>query len=900
MFRETWSRLRGLFGKPRNEAELTDEFGEHLAQAEDEYVRRGMSRREARYAARRDFGGIEQMKEVYRERRGLPVIESFMQDVRFGARMLRKNPGFTAVAVLTLVLGIGATVSIFSVVNALLLRPLPFADSDRLVILRESIPKVIQGQFPVSALDIPDFQVLNRSLESMGVLSFKPMDLSGNGFAEGVDAARASAALFRILGVEPMLGRTFTDDEDKVGNNVAILGYALWQTRFGGDSEIVGKKILLDREPYSVIGVMPASFEFPSKGLPYTRPAQLWVPIAFSSAELDPSDRGDNFNFGVLAKLKPRISVAAANADIMLAAEQVQEQFYPVEFRDRSKVALEASVTPLADLIVGGTKRMLFLLLGAVGLLLLIACANVANLVLSHGAARQKEIALRVALGAGRLRLVRQLLIESTLLGLAGGALGLFAAYASLKGLVAIAAAVLPRAREVSLDVTVLFFTLGISILSGILFGIVPALAAAKTDLNETLKENGRSDAGSRGHRRIRDAFVVAQMALALLLVIGSGLLIRSFVRARETSPGFSTENTIGLLIGLPNSQYNKAQREYAFFGRLLAETASIPGVITVGFSSDPPMNSNWTHTFVAEGHEAEQNKSAPYDYHTLVEGDYFQTMGIPLLHGRFFSGEESLGKDNVVIISEGMGRRYWPGEDPVGRRLKWPGPTEQDPWLTIVGVVGDVKQGALDDPTEPHTYEPFRQVCDDDHVGPLCRTRTVLIRSSNPPNVLVKTIRNAVQQIDPQQPIGKVFVLEQLVAASLAPRRFNTWLLTVFGCGALLLAAIGVYGVISRGVAQQTRELGVRIALGAQPGDVLRLVLWRGLKLVAVGLGIGLAASLAATRLMASLLYEVTATDPLTFAAVGALLVAVALLACWIPARRATRVDPMTALRHD
>jgi predicted permease len=674
------ARTSKLFHVKQSERELSDEFGTHLEMAVEENLRRGMSEEEARYAARRDFGGVEQFKEIYRESRGLPMLETFLQDLRFGARMLRKNPGFTAVAILTLALGIGATVSIFSVVNALLLRPLPFPDSDRLVILEESIPKVVQGKFPVSALDIPDFRHLNHSLESLAAFSFKPMDLSGNGFAEGVDAARASAALFRILGVEPVLGRTFTDDEDKIGNNVAILGYAMWQTRYGGDPEIVGKKILLDREPYSVIGVMPAGFEFPLKGLPYSRPAQLWVPIAFSSTELDPSDRGDNFNFGVLAKVKPRISTAAANADVMMAADQIQEQFYPVEFRDRLKVALEASVTPLADLIVGKTKRMLFLLLGAVGLLLLIACANVANLVLSRGAARQKEIAVRVALGAGRLRLVRQLLMESGLLGLAGGALGLFAAYAGLKGLVALATAVLPRAKEVSLDTTVLFLTLGDSILAGLLFGIVPAFAATKTDLNETLKESGRGDAGSRGHRRIRDAFVVAQMALAVLLVIGSGLLIRSFVRARETNPGFTTENTIGLMVALPSSQYKKAQQEYAFFGRLLADTRAVPGVTSVGFSSDPPMNSNWKHTFVAEGHEADQNKSAPYDFHSLVDGDYFRTLGIPLVRGRFFNEEESLGKNNVVIISDGMARRYWRGEDPVGRHLKWPDPTGQDP----------------------------------------------------------------------------------------------------------------------------------------------------------------------------------------------------------------------------
>ncbi len=898
--REFGTRLQGLFRKAPFDAALSDEVREHLALAEQEHVRRGMSQDEARHAAKRDFGGVEQIKEIYRERRGLPMLETFLQDLRFGARMLRKNPGFTAVAVLTLALGIGATTSIFSVVNTLLLRPLPFPNSNRIVMLQESMPKILPGKFSVPAMDVADFRRMSHSFEDLGAFTTNQMDLSGTGAAERVEATRMSAAVFHVLGTSPLLGRTFTEDEDKIGNNFAILGNALWQTKFGADHDIVGKKILLDRQPYTVIGVMPGGFEFPLNGLAFFPPAQLWVPIGLNPFEMSPKNRGDNFNFGVLAKLKSGTTPDAASSDVNVAAEQIQEEFYPPEAHDRSKFDLGASVTPLAELIVGPTRPLLMLLLGAVGLLLVIACTNVANLMLARGTQRQKEIAVRVAMGAGRGRLVRQLLVESGLLGLIGGAIGLFVAFAGVRGLVVLAVKTLPRAREVSLDRTVLLFTLGISLISGILFGIAPALAAMKTNLNETLKENSRSESSSRGHRRIRDVFVIAQMALALLLVVGSGLLIRSFVRARETDPGFRPENTIAFSISLSGSQYEQMSRTMTFFEQLSAKTRALPGVASVGESTDLPLNSVWFHTTTMEGHEAAQANGVPTTSHTLVNGDYFQTLGVPLVRGRFFNDAEMNGKENVVIISDGMAKRYWPGEDPIGHRLKWGAAGSKNRWLTIVGIVGDVKQGALDAATKPHTYEPFLHLCQGPYAFPLCTSRNILVRSTVPPAGLMPTVRNIVQQMDPDQPIGRVNLLEDVVSASLAPRRFNTWLLAVFGGAALLLAAIGVYGVISYSVAQQTRELGVRLALGAQPGNILGLVLRRGLTLAAIGLVVGIGASLAATRLMASLLYDVSATDPLTFATVGALLVVVALAACWIPARRAMRVDPVIALRCD
>jgi putative ABC transport system permease protein len=896
--RESLTRIRELFRNRQRDADLDDELAAHLDLLAEENIRRGMAPDEARYAARREFGGVEQIKETYRDRRGLPMLETFLQDLRFGARMLRKNPGFTAVAVLTLALGIGATTSIFSVVNTLLLRPLPFPDPTRLVILQEAIPKIVPGKLSVSAPDVPDFRRLNHVFEDLGAFSSNSMDLSGTGAPERVAATRTSAAVFHILGAVPLLGRTFTEDEDRMGNNVAILSYALWQTHYGADRDIAGKTIILDREPYTIIGVMPKQFEFPTEGLLFFTPAQVWVPIGFNPFEL--GNRGDLFDFGVLAKLKAGTTLATANSDVMVITSQIQKQFYPPEAQDTSKIVLEASVTPLSDLIAGPTRPLLMLLLGAVGLLLLIACVNVANLTLARGTERQKEIAVRIALGAGRRRLVRQLLVESTLLGLIGDILGLFAAYAGVKALVALADQILPRAHEVSLDRTVLLFTLVLSIASGVLFGIVPALSATKADLNKSLKEAGRSKSDARGHQRIRDSFVVAQIALALLLVTGSGLLIRSFIRARQTDPGFRPKNTMAMSISLPGSRYEHMSDAQAFFDRLTARLRILPGVASVGVSTDLPMNSTWTHLFTAEGHEAEQRNGVPADNHSLVDGDYFQTLGIPLVRGRFFTDNELAGQGDVVIISDGMAKRYWPGDNPIGRRLKWGVAAAKNPWLTIVGVVGDVKQGPLDVATKPHTYEPFQHLCRGPHTFPLCTSRIVLVHSLSAASGLLPSVRNIVQQIDSQQPIGRVYIMDQIVSGSLAPRRFNTWLLAAFGFAALLLAAIGVYGVISYSVAQCTQEMGVRLALGAQPGNILGMVLGQGLGLAAIGLVIGISAAFALTRLMDSLLYNVKATDPLTFASVGALLILVALVACWIPARRAMRIDPADALRYE
>ncbi len=769
--REIAARIRGVFAKQHRDADLDDEMAAHIDLLAQENIRRGMTPKEARYAARREFGGVEQIKETYRDRRGLPMLETFLQDLCYGARMMRKNPGFTALAVLTLALGIGATSAIFSVVNTLLLSPLPFADSDRIVLVQESIPKLVSGSMPVSAPDVADIRRLNHVFEDVGAYSSPSVDLSGNGLPALVIGTRASASIFRILGAKPLIGRTFTDDEDATGHNVAILEFGLWQSRYGGDSSILGRTILLDRQPFTVIGVMPADFQFPTQGMPNSRPSRLWAPISFTRSEL--ALRGDNFNFGVLAKLKRGVGIAAANADVALVAHQISAQYYPAAFNGTA--TLTASVTQLRDIVVGPAKTLLYLLLGAVGLLLLIACANVANLLLARGAERQKEIAVRIAMGAGRSRLVRQLLVESALLGIWGGGIGIAAAYAFLKTLLFFAGQTLPRTSEVTIDARVLLFAFGTSVLCSLIFGMVPALVATNTSLSETLKEGGRNSSSTSGHRRIRSAFVVLQMALALLLVTGSGLLIRSFVRARETDPGFQSENVIATAISLPRARYSHASDVQTFYGTLADQARALPGVISVGFSSDLPLNSTWTHLFIAEGHQAENETRGNPNAHTLVDENYFTVLGIPLVRGRFFNEDEVRGKSHVVIISDGMARRFWPDEDPVGKRLKWGGSGSDNIWLTIVGVVGNVKQGPLDEATSPHTYEPFEQLCQGTS---RCGGRDLLMRSVIPPTKLIAAVRGIAQHLDSDQPVGNVIPMTDIISKSLGPRRFNTFLL--------------------------------------------------------------------------------------------------------------------------
>ena len=891
------ARLRGLFGGQSREAELGEEVRAHLEMAAQEHMRRGMSAEDARYAAWREFGGVEQVKETYRERRGLPMIETFLQDLRFGVRMLRKNPGFTAIAVLTLALGIGATTAIFSVVDAVLLQPLLYKDPSALVLIQERIAKVAPFPFEVSAPDIFVMQRENRVFEDVAGFLGMRVNLAGVVQPERVQTARIAADLLPLLGATPLLGRTFTSEEDRSATPVALLSYALWQRNFGGNPDVLGRGITLDGQSYTVIGVMPRTFEFPPRGMPHNEPADLWIPISFSKKEL--ADVRDNFDYSVLARLKPGVSIEQARADMVLVAEAIQKTWGPEALIGGFKI--ETAEPPFREVVVSKVRALLFLLLGAVGLLLLIACANVANLLLARAARRQKEITIRAALGAGRGRITRQLATESALLGLLGGGVGVLLSVWGTHLLSAAAPANIPQVQGIHLNPAVLAFSAALSLLTGLIFGLAPALSATRADVMETLKEGGRGESAGRHGAKIRNFFVVAEVAIAFVLVIGAGLLIRSFIRVVNTDSGARVENVLTAVIALPSAQYSDSNRVTGFFQHFFGQMKNTPGVESIGASSDLPTEANWNHIFSVEEHPTPSSTALPLSSHTLVLGDYFETLGIPLVRGRFFTADEEQGKDQVLMVSSEMAKHYWPGEDPIGKRIKW-GPAEgNNPWLTIVGVVGDVKQGDLDKPTEAHTYAPYRQDCSGSLGGTsLCQAMSIMARAAIPSTTLAAELRSAVQKLDAAQPLTRVRTLKEVVESSAKPHQFNAFLLAIFSGAALFLAAIGLYGVLAYVVAQQTHDIGIRMALGAQEGDVLRLVLRQGLKLCTLGIAIGLIGALSLTGLIRSLLYGVSGTDPLTYTAAAVLLSLVALTACYIPGRRAMRVDPMVALRHE
>jgi predicted permease len=820
------------------------------------------------------------------------------QDVRHGLRLLAGRPGFTMVAVLTLGLGIGAATAIFSLASAVMLRPLPFRDPGRLVALETTSPLFSKDSaFPLSAPDVLDFRRQSQVFEELGAYENRSYDLSGGGVPQRVRGARISASTFSVLGTAPLLGRTFTELEDRPGHALAVLSHGLWQRRFGGDRRVLGKTVTLDRLPYAVVGVMPAGFSFPLTGIDFAQPAEIWVPMAFTPEQL--AARGDNFNYSVVARLKPGVSLARANADAALVAHRV-EQTYPLPPSVREQMHLGAVVTPLQERVARRVRPLLLLLLGAVGFLLLIACANVANLLLARVAERQRELAVRVALGAGRLRVFRQLLLESGLLAAGGGALGLLAAFAGLRLLVAQAPEGLLPAQEIGVDVRALGFALAAAAVSALLFGTLPALAAVRTDPQATLKAGGRGASVGRREKLLRGGFGVSQVALALVLVTGAGLLVRSLIRAREADPGFRPEKVLTFALSLPAAQYPELSQVAGFYERLFGRLGATPGVLAAGAGSDLPTQSGWTHLYIAEGKAEPRGAAQPLDAHTLVLGNYLDSLGIRLLRGRFFNRDEMAGRSHAVLISASIARRYWPGENPVGKRLAWgtaPGPDTT--WLEVVGVVADVKHGALDVASRDHTFEPYRQVCAG-RANSLCGSLQVVLRTRVEPASLAPAVRREVAALDSLLPVAGLRTMAGVVDESIAPRRFNTFLLAVFAGAALLLASLGVYGVLAYDVTRQTRDIGVRMALGARRPDVLRLVLGHGMGLTLWGTALGFGGALALTRLMASLLYGVAATDPVTFIGVALLLAAVALAACCIPALRATRVEPTTALRQE
>jgi putative ABC transport system permease protein len=800
-------------------------------------------------------------------------MNALWQDLRYGARMLIKRPGFTLIAVLTLALGIGANAAIFSVVNAVLLRPLPYPEPERLVWLLGNFRRD-NSTAHINPLDFLDYREQNRTFEHLAAYSPDTSDvaLTGSGEPERLRGDGVSANFFDLLGVKPALGRTFVpEDEEAERNRAVVLGYGLWQRRFGGDPSIIGRTITLDGHSYNVIGVMPAGFKPP-------RASDLWVP---GSPRTLTNDRKGHF-LPAIGRLKPGVTIEQANADLDAIARRLGEQF------PDTNANWNVRLVPLQEQMIGNVGQSLWLLFGAVGFVLLIACANVANLLLVRTATRTREIAVRSAIGASRWRVARQLLTESLLLSLCGGALGVLTAVWMLDLLVSISAGNIPQWAQVAIDKRVLSFTLLASILTGLLFGLAPALEASKPNLMETLKEGGQSATGGARGNRIRSVWVVSEVALAVIVLVGAGLLIRSLIRLQQVDPGFDAGNVLALRLILFPARYRQPEPVIAFYEQLRQRLAALPGVQAVGTISELPLSGQQNdYGFRVEGRPRDPNRRMDADWRRVDHG-YFRAMNIPLLRGRAFTEQEARADSRVAIISDILARRFFPDEDTVGKRLLFDFGQEMP--FEIIGVVGDVHHRALHIGVHQTIYFPSLRL----------RDSNLVIRAAGAPANLAADVRRAVQEVDKNLPVSSIRPMEEFLFNSMAQQRLNTFLLSAFAALALFQAVIGVYGVMAYSVTQRTHEIGVRLALGARMRDVLVLVLRQGMRLALLGVVTGLLGALALTRLVMtrSLLFEVSPTDPATFAAISALLMAVMLLACYIPARRAARVDPMVALR--
>ena len=802
---------------------------------------------------------------------------SLWQDLRYAVRVLGKNPGFTAVVVVTLALGIGANTAIFSVVNTVLLRHLPYRDSDRLVWITQFIPA--QGNTLVFDSDYFAWSRQNQVFESMAAYGSTERTLTGTGDPERLEAGRVTAGFFSVLGVEPTLGRSFLAEEDRPeGAQVCVLSHELWQRRFGADRSVIGRSITLDGKPYTVLGVMPARFKFVDSHKP-----ALYLPFGLhETSGVAPG----GMLLDVIARLKPGITIERAQSDIAVIGHGLHAGYRGGYAK--MMAGARPQVMSLRLRKVGNVRPALLILFGAVGFVLLIVCANVANLQLARAAARQKEIAIRTAVGAGHWRLARQLFTECLLLAVIGGAVGVALAYWDVSVLRTRGPADIPYLADVRLDYRVLLFTALVSIATGIIFGLVPVFTAAKTDPNESLKEGGSRVASSRRGQLLRGGLTVTELALAMVLLTGSGLLIRSFVRLMMIDPGFNAHHILTARIDLPETQYSEPSQQSAFFQNLLERVHALPGVISADAVASLPLTGYMmSSSFDVEGQSRpEVNTAASIN---IASPGYFQTMGVPLISGRTFTSQDTAEAPKVVMLNPTCVRKFFPGENPVGKHIKIP---DAEGWATIVGVVGDVRQSGLASLPEPEIIEPYLQVPNS--------YMTLVIRTSTDPLSLVPALRSQVQSLDRDLPMFEVSTMEQYLAEEMAGRRFNMVLLGIFAGLALILAVVGIYGILAYIVTQQTHEIGIRMAMGAQRRDMLLFILRRGVRLTLIGVAIGLPAAWVVTRVMSSLLYGVSPRDPLTFIGMTLLLVTTALLASYIPARRATKVDPMVALRYE
>jgi predicted permease len=892
-------RLRAVLRRERVEAEMDDELRFHFEQEVEKRVRSGLSRDEAVRLARLDFGGHAQIQEECREARGVAALETAVRELGYTWRILRKTPWFTALAVLTLGLGICASTAIFSVVEAVLLRPLPFPNSERLVVIKEHVDQLGRDvDFP--APNVLTLERDTRAFAQIGGYCYpNTIELSGAGKPSEILFARLTASLLAALDTSPMLGRAYTQQEDDEGQSVVLISAALWRSRFQQDPGIIGRKIDLDRKPYAIIGVMPAEFAFPL--LPgKLNQVQLWVPMSFTAHEK--AAYGDNFDYAVVGRMKPRISLEQARQDTDRVVQQIQAT-YPPQYG----IHLRGVVESMKRNTIDKAQPLLRVLSAAVMMVQLIACANLAGLLLVRALRRRREIAMRLALGARRSSLLRHTALESLLLSLSGCVLGTLMAAVSLRSFVNWLPETLPRLNEIGLNWSAVAFAVALALVTGLLCGLAPAVTAMRTPANCALKDGGQTGSVATGHARLRSALVIGEIAIALVLLTAAGLLFRSFERLNTVDPGFRPEQLVTGVVNLPEGQYTTREQIDGFHRELLARLQTLPGVRSAALGTAMPIaDPTSRRAFVVEGFPADGPINL--ESHTYVVGDYLRAMGIPLLAGRYLNNDDTYTAPLVIVVNHTLVEHYWPGQDPIGRRMKWGTDADNSiPWMTVVGEVADTKQGSLEAPYIAQAYAPLSQrvssfgaMATRFPVATVGRDFRFAVRSAIPPEQMQKSIEQAVWSLDRQLAVTHMQTMEQAMSDSEAPRRFNTAVFTTFALGAVLLAVLGIYGVTAFSVLQRTQEMAIRMALGAQRTNVLRLVLATGAKLAVAGSVIGFVIALAASRLIRSLLFGVSPFDPLAIAAAIGCVVLLALSASLLPAYRAASIDPIRALRAE
>jgi len=857
--------------------DVAEELRQHLDDQYRELRAAGASHDDALRAMADDVNAV-------RSRRSRLRPELIAADVRYAFRTLRRNPGFAIVVLLTLALGIGANAAIFSVVNGVLLRPLPFRDADRLMVIWGDLKRPGLNDIPASAGEYVDYRDRSHAFEQVSAYDTVGFNLTGGGEPERVEGAVVTTTFFSLLGASAQAGRTFVAGEDQPGrDDVVVLSHSLWTRRFSANPAIVGQTIPVDGRPTQVVGVMPAAFQFPDRSI------EIWKPFLLDAEALSDNNRGSH-GYTALARLKAGISRQQAQADLNAVTAAFKAD-HPGNYRN----GFGATLRPLQEEIVGDTGRPLMVLLGAVAVVLLIACANVANLLLARAASRRKEIALRTALGASRGRLVRQLMTESVLVSAVGGLIGLGLAAWGVDLLIASAPDSIPRIQEVGVDARVVGFTALVSLATGLLFGLVPALRASRAPLNDALKEGGRAGGGGV-HGFAGRALVVSEVALSLVLLIAAGLLIHSFTRLQDVAPGFDSSRLLTFRLSLPESRYTTFQKGQSFFDEFFTGLRRRPGVRGVAAINALPFSGfGGSRSFHIEGREEKRPEDQTEEQLRIVTDGYFAAMGIPIVTGREFTERDALNQPRVAVVNDAMAKKHWPHESPIGKRVSFS--TNEPHWYEIVGVAGNIKHRALEAVDRPELYVPYRQPL---FAGWTVRPMYVIARTSADPASIVAIARHEIARVDPDQPISDVRTMDERIGRSLSSRRFSMVLLALFAGLALTLAAVGIYGIVAYSVTERTHEIGVRVALGAQRRDVMAMVVGQGMTMTIVGTAIGVAASAALARLMSSLLFGVSAVDPVTFVAIPLLLIAVALAACYVPARRAMRVDPLETLRSE